>query len=166
MDKILEDREKRYNEILSLINKYRLPIVCGKINYPGTNKNTEESNRAFSILVKQLKRKYGEKMICSVELNGYDGKSFLAALRMEAFEAKKMAIEIEEEHILGRVFDIDIYVDDGSSLGRESINNNPRKCIICEDNARVCIRNKKHTVEETIDKINRLIKEYGEKHEN
>jgi holo-ACP synthase len=160
IDKILEDRENRYNKVLELLEIYKLPVVCGKINYPGDDKNTPESNKAFSILSKLLVESYKEGFIYSTMLRGYDGKSFLGVINMDEFDAKQIGIKIEEEHNLGRIFDIDVYIRDGSSLGREKINIDERKCIVCGDNARICIKSGKHSVGEVLQEIKRIISEY------
>lgn len=166
IDKILEYREIRYNRILELIESYKLPVVCGKINYPGIDKNTKEAEIAFSVLFKSLSLKYSSYCIFSEELKGYDGKSILMVVEMNNLDAKKHALSIEQNHLLGRIFDIDIYIEDGSSIGREKLNINPRKCVICSEDARICMKSKTHTMIEIHEEINKLIKDYGEKHEN
>lgn len=161
IDKILEDREYRYNKILQLIEIYKLPVICGKINYIGSNKNTKESEEAFSVLLESLYLKYNSFCVYSKKLEGYDGKSVLMVVDMNQLDAKKTSIYIEENHVLGRIFDIDVYIEDGTSVGRENLNINPRRCIICDEDARICMRTKKHTVFEVIEEIHKLIKEYG-----
>jgi holo-ACP synthase len=151
---ILEDREKRFYNTLDLVKKYNLPVVCGKLNYPGKNKNTPEANKAFEILIRAVKNKFGGEIIFEQELSGYDGRSILAAVNMNSHDAKKAAVDIEDNNVLGRVFDVDIYVENGESVGRENIGIEPRKCIICGDNARVCIRSGRHSLDEILNKVN------------
>lgn len=165
IDKILDAREKRYNEIVSLYNVYKCTILCGKINYPGSDKNTRESQNAFSALVKSLEAEFQSGVTLKKHLTGFDGSSILMVLDMEPGEAKGRAVKIEENHYLGRIFDIDIYID-GQSIGREDINKMPRRCLICGDNARVCMKLSRHSFEDIIHEANKLIDGYGEKDEN
>ena len=158
---ILEDREKRYNNILDISKKYDLPVVCGKINYPGKDKNTIESNRAFEILFKIIKDKFSMKTVYYKELNGFDGRCILAAVDMPPESIKKLTVEIEDNSELGRIFDIDVYLKDGNSIGRDMINTPPRKCIICDENARICVRSGKHDINEILNRINQIINNYG-----
>jgi holo-ACP synthase len=158
---ILEDREKRYYNVLYLARKYNLPVVCGKLNYPGKDKNTNEANTAFEILHKIIKEKLSEKIIFSKELRGFDGRSILAVIDMPPETIKKIATQIEDSSEIGRVFDIDVYLKDGNSIGRENINITPRRCIICDEAARICIRSGKHSLNETISRINKIINNYG-----
>ncbi len=157
IDKILEDREIRYNKVMKLIQIYKLPVVCGKINYPGKNKNTKEAEKAFSTLLDSLQLKYNSFCVYSQKIEGYDGKSILMVLNMDDLDAKKIALAIEEEHVLGRIFDIDVYIEGGNSIGRESINKIPRRCILCDEDARICMRSNKHTLKEVQKEIDEMI---------
>lgn len=159
---ILEDREKRYNEILAFIGEYDLPVLCSKLNYPGGNKNTKESSRAFEILSSIIKESFGTEIVFLKKLTGFDGSSILAVVNMHPLEIKKITCMLEDRSQLGRIFDIDVYVGDGSSIGREMIDMSPRKCIICEDDARICVRSRKHSLEETLNKVNDIINNYGD----
>lgn len=162
MDKILEDREKRYNIILGLIQKYRLPVLCGKINYPGNNKNTKEAQKAFDILLKHVEDEFHGSAIEKTVTSGCDGSGIIFALNMEAKAAKEKAVAIEESHSIGRIFDIDIYNVDGAPLSREDKGLQPRRCIVCGQNARECMRLRKHSLEEILKTINEIINNYGE----
>ena len=158
---ILEDREKRYNDVLELSRKFNLPVVCGKLNYPGGNKNTVEANRAFEILLEILKEKFRMKVVSSRALEGFDGRSILMAVDMSPEAIKETTVELEDNGQIGRIFDIDVYIKEGESINREMINLPPRKCIICGENARICVRSKKHSLEETLNRINEIINYYG-----
>lgn len=160
IDKILEDREERYNRILELIEKYNLPVVCGKINYPGQDKNTREAKIAFEGLEAAINEGFKEAFIYTAFLSGYDGQSIIGVVNKDALEAKKVGIKIEEEHSLGRMFDIDIYTKDGSSLGREKVSKSQRKCIVCGQDARVCIKLGNHSQKEVLWEINKMIKRH------
>ncbi len=158
---ILEDRERRYNNILDMSRKYDLHVVCGKINYPGKDKNTIEAYRAFEILLKIIKEKFCMKTLFSKELKGFDGRSILAAVDMPPEAIKKITVEIEDTSELGRIFDIDLYLKDGNSIGRDMINIPPRKCIICDEDARICVRSGKHSLNQILNRINEIINNYG-----
>lgn len=161
-DKILEDREKRYNHIIDLLNAYKLPVLCAKTNYPGTDKNTKEAVFVFNRLCEAITEIYQEEMVYSDILEGADGKSFLAVLGMDGAVAKIAGISIEESHKLGRLFDIDIYQSDGTPIDRRSLKQTARRCILCGNDARWCIKGNHHDIASVIDSINRYIKEFGD----
>ncbi|SNS28877.1 holo-ACP synthase [Anaerovirgula multivorans] len=157
MNNILKAREDRYNTILDLINRYQLPVVSGKINYPGNNKNTMESLKAFGVLQQLLIARYTQHSIFTETLSGEDGKSLLMVVQLTSLEAKKTALNLETNHPLGRIFDIDVYREDGRSIGRENVGLESRRCFLCNEDARVCMRTKNHSLQQIIDGVNKLI---------
>lgn len=161
IDKILEDREKRYNIILELIEKHGLPVLCGKINYPGNNKNTKEAKEAFNMLLKTIEEVFQSYAIDKAITSGYDGNGIILVLNIEPKAAKEKAVAIEENHSIGRIFDIDIYDTDGAPLSREDKGMQPRKCMACGQNARECMKLKRHSLEEILKIVNGIINNYG-----
>lgn len=157
---ILNDREKRYYKILSFIEQYQLPVVCGKINYPGQDKNTPEAQRAFEVLQQLILSSFTAHSMDCETLSGHDGKSILMPVNLSPKEAKKKALELEKSHPLGRIFDIDVYIEGGKSIGRSDMGLESRKCLLCGKEARLCIREQKHTVHETMEQVNGLIRKH------
>lgn len=160
IDKILEDREERYNRILELIEKHNLPVVCAKVNYPGTDKNTKEAKMAFEALRTAINEGFKREFIYTTFLNGYDGQSMLGVINKDEMKTKNIGVKIEEQHNLGRIFDIDIYTKDGSSLGREKVGKSQRECIVCGQDARICIKLGNHSQLEVLSKLNKMIKSH------
>ncbi|MDO6355201.1 citrate lyase holo-[acyl-carrier protein] synthase [Caloramator sp. CAR-1] len=157
--RILEDREKRFLRILKLNEEYKLPVLCGKINYPGNDKNTLKAGLAFNVLYSLLKDTFKDHEVYSETNEGFDGKSLLMVLNVLPKEAKKKAVNIEEFHQLGRLFDIDIYVN-GQPISRMDLGFKRRKCIVCGDDAGICTRQKRHDLREVIEIIDKIIDDY------
>ncbi|WP_027307741.1 citrate lyase holo-[acyl-carrier protein] synthase [Caloramator sp. ALD01] len=162
---ILEDRERRYEETLKLIELNLGTVLCAKINYPGKNKNTECAKMAFSILRQEIYKEFDGKIKVEKKLSGCDGDSLLLIIDLPIIEVKKRSIKIETEHPLGRIFDVDIYNKDGVPLSRGDFNIQERKCIVCGNAVRECIVKKRHSVEEVLEKVNTMIKEYGDRYD-
>lgn len=160
INNILQDREKRYCEILSLLSEYGAPVICGKINYPGNDKNTLEAQKAFQILQELLTEKFTENSIFTQTLSGDDGSSILIATSLNPLEAKKISVALEANHPLGRIFDIDVYGGEGVSIGRENLGMKSRGCIICGEDARICMRMGNHSLQEVVNKVKQLIHDY------
>ena len=75
-------------------------------------------------------------------------------------EAKRKTSSIEDTHPLGRLFDLDVIDADGVPISRETIGLNPRKCLICDNEARYCMRNRTHTLSELSARIDEMIEAY------
>lgn len=158
--KILEAREVRYYRTLELLQEGT--VLCGKINYPGENKRTNESTFAFEVLLKLLEDKYNDFILHKEILSGYDGNGALMVLSIDEKKAKEIAIKIEEIHPLGRIFDIDIYKKDGDGapISRSGLGKTERSCIVCGGSSKACTRSKEHRIEEVLDVINKTIESF------
>jgi triphosphoribosyl-dephospho-CoA synthase CitG/holo-ACP synthase CitX len=143
-NRILEDREERYEEILRLINEHRKPVLCAKVNIPGLDKNTEAAFYAFGILQREVLDKFSGNFDTFNTLSGSDGRSLIAVLNIDDRTGKIKGMEIEERHPLGRIFDIDVYGVTGAPLDRRGIEKESRNCIICGEAASLCIRTNSH----------------------
>ena len=64
---------------------------------------------------------------------------------------KLKAIQIEDEWVYGRLIDLDVYDQQMGLLSRNSFHKENRKCFICNLDAKICGRNRTHTVDELID---------------
>ena len=76
-------------------------------------------------------------------------------------EAKLLACRIEREHPLGRLFDIDVIAPNGVPVERQSVGQPPRKCLLCDNDARVCMRVHTHTQQQLLRHIRTLVSQYG-----
>lgn len=147
MDLILKDRENRYNRVIELAKKYNKPVVCGKLNYPGPEKNSIASLMAFSQLKSEMNKEFSEFKLHEEDCYGQDGSSFIMVYDGFHEEVKKRAVEIEEHHEIGRIFDIDVYKVTGESLSRTDFELPNRQCLVCENDAKVCSRSASHSLD-------------------
>jgi holo-ACP synthase CitX len=154
-DDILSGREKRSKLIEEYLNSYET-IVSIKANMPGLEKNNYLSYlliNAFSFIVKSFPsvtydyHQNDDGPFVLILLNGFDSKSI-----------KKQMVSIEEHHELGRFIDLDVY----DRYGTVTIRDQKRKCIICDNQASICIRNKNHTVEEIFEIMDKKVKMFYE----
>ena len=67
----------------------------------------------------------------------------------KAVKIKKLMTTMEETHILGRLFDIDVLDANGQKLSRDM----PRRCLLCDKQAQICARSRRHSVSELTAKI-------------
>jgi holo-ACP synthase CitX len=75
-------------------------------------------------------------------------------------DAKRMACHIEEEHPLGRLFDLDVIDTTGTPVSRSALGAEPRRCLLCQQEARFCMRNHTHSREELQARIEKIVDEY------
>ena len=134
---ILDNREEKNRFIQTLTNNYQ--VITLKANIPGINKNTNEAYLLINYFNQILLKKGYQK---SNTLNGADGPMYIYLTDKDK-DVKDEMVKIEEENVLGRFVDIDVF--NGSiSKNRGFL----RKCYLCDKPAFVCSRNKEHTMEE------------------
>lgn len=155
MNEILEAREARS---LLVKEKYRgFPLLVIKANTPGTNKNPPQAYFLVDYFARIVKEKFP---VSKIEFyKSADGPYWLVEFsKIENFKAD--LIKIEDNHPLGRLIDLDFYLNPTESESRLALNLNPRKCLICSDAAMHCARSQKHSLQDLNQKIDSIILEY------
>lgn len=166
MQKMLNAKEKRYYKIKALTEKYNLPVLSFMLNIPGEDKNFEDAVIFHEKLIKKIKNileKEDIKILWEEYNNLNTGMEYLAVLNGEGKFIKEKMIGLEEESREGRLLDIDIYDKDFKQISRSSLGLSERKCIICDDIARTCIKKERHSLNELEKKVREILKNYKSK---
>lgn len=162
MNRMLEAKEKRYYKIKDLTEIYKAPVLSFMLNIPGEDKNFEEAVSFHKKYVEKIKNLLEEnkiKILFEDYQNLVTGMEYLAVLDGDGCVIKKLMMEVEEESMGGRLLDLDIYDKDFSQISRSSLGLPERKCIICGDTARTCIKKERHNLKELEERVREIIKE-------
>lgn len=157
---LLAARELRAAIIQKLVEHYHTPLLVMRVNYPGLKKMNELTLKIIQDMSVWLCRILGEKICFTSLQRGAEGPIFLAAVAEDALILKKAAINWEEQHILGRCLDLDVYDNSGKGISRLELGFPGRKCYLCEDFARYCVRARRHSEREVIQYIEDKFREY------
>jgi holo-ACP synthase/triphosphoribosyl-dephospho-CoA synthase len=150
METILAEREERARRQGELLGEFGPPLLCLSLNIPGPRKVFPWARRSFFEGLETLRRSCAaagislryEEIFCGPA--GYQG---IIAASGEAAGLKAMAIRIEENHPLGRLFDIDVLGGEGK-ISRVALGGEERKCLVCGDSAFACGRSRSHSLAE------------------
>lgn len=163
LEEVLENREKRVEKIKKLENEFPYnTIICFKLNIPGKQKINEAILKIFSYgtyEIEQILR--GSIVLSKEERINKTGPELFLVTDYNPIELKEKMIKLEESSSFGRLYDIDL-VKNGENITREMLNSGPRKCFLCEKDAKICARNRSHSVDEMIFWIENLIDEHKE----
>lgn len=144
---MLAAREKRAARQRELLGMYPAPLICFTMNIAGPVKNSDLILRAwregFRALRGQLSAA-GMDILHSEESVDFTGNEAFLSVAADARKIKALAVETEERHPLGRLFDMDVLGTDGEKLERPR----PRRCLLCGNEAAVCASRRLHAVEE------------------
>ncbi len=145
---ILEAREARVERMENLREEYPLPSVVVRCNYPGADKDNPTSRRVVEALRDEVERILGEDIKKMERIDSFEGLTYIYMVEGDTGRLKEKMVELEEKHPYGRLADIDVYYEDGRGIGRREIGKDPRRCYICQEEAHLCVRSRKHTLEE------------------
>src|SRR5690554_6815822 len=123
-----------------------LCVISLRCNYPGRDKNNSYSQKVIKVINNCIESRF--EIINSKYISSSEGPAYLYTLNDDADKVKLQTIEIENNHYLGRLVDIDVYYQSIKSLSRNDFEEKQRKCFLCNDIAFNCIVNKRHTIYE------------------
>ena len=161
LDALLQSRDNRHALQQQLLQQHPgSTLVCLTVVMPGSIKRNLYSVVTAQAALTALLDRLGMNI---QEVRARDlGTGYEAYLitGLPALEAKRVTCDIEDSHPLGRLFDIDVIDADGSPIPRQTVGGEPRRCLLCENEARWCMRNHSHSQEELMDRIQQMIEDY------
>ena len=153
LEELLESRDARAAHQRELLAKYPgCALLCLTVQLPGAEKRNALSLKIARAGVDAVRRLGPLTEELKDLETGYEGYFIFDE---DPVELKKKAVGIEDCHPLGRLFDLDV-----PNLDRSAIGLPPRKCLLCDNPARYCMRAKTHTTEELLKKIESLCAAY------
>lgn len=184
LHELLASRDARHATQQKLLAEHSgKTLVCLTVVMPGSVKRNQQSLTAAHAAVEAMRKTFAVKenkglfplenietpeplvpqeslAPTLLEFDLETGYEAYLITPMPLLEAKRIAVNIEDTHPLGRLFDIDIINSDGVPVSRDAIGEKPRRCLVCEHEARYCMRMRWHTQEEIWAKINEMVDLY------
>ena len=137
------------------VGSYELGVTNDELGV--TNDELRVRSDELGVKSDELRIRYGGRLIERDLETGYEAYLITP---LPLLEAKRIAVQIEDTHPLGRLFDIDIIDKDGVPVSRDRVGSRPRRCLVCDREARYCMRMRWHTQEEIWERINAMVDEY------
>ncbi len=158
---ILEARDRRSRIQTRFRSLYPdCTLICVTIVSPGKVKLSHQSIVAAHASHQAVVNTFGEYIEYDNEVFPATGYESFYMIKLPPDEVKRMAVEIEDTHPLGRLFDIDVFGSKDAPISRTEIGANPRTCLLCELPARVCMRAASHTYDEILEHIASMVARY------
>ena len=180
LEQLLKSRDERVEHQKDLLGSHPgKSLLCLTVQLPGPEKRNRTSLAIALAGVEAVRNAFTPEYEELRDLEtGYEAY-FLVSL--PAPDAKRLACRIEDTHPLGRLMDIDVLCASVSptaegyyfscsspknqfpsaiaSLTRTEIGQEPRKCLLCDNEVRYCMRAKTHTTAELLARIEEMVKE-------
>ncbi len=153
---VLEAREKRVAKQKQLLSAYKTSLICFTMNIAGPIKTSPNIERTFFQGVNILEERFKENIVHSETHISVTGCEGFFCVSLGAKQVKDICIDIENNHPLGRLFDMDVIDSKGEKLCRTDL----RGCLVCGKAGRECAAGRLHSVEELQTITNRIIYDY------
>ena len=165
LEEVLENRERRVHFIRELLRRYPLDSVISlKCNIPGPIKKNEGIQLLFDYGKTQLLQILAEHE-WNIEyekcLDLPTGPEGFWVIPKESLLVKQKMIEFEEQR-LGRLFDADVLDQKEGTIrsrSRVELGYPPRRCLICDNDARTCASRRLHPVPTLQKQLTQLLEE-------
>ena len=146
----LEARDQRAYRQRKLIDLYDEHLIVLTLNLPGTTAMTKSIRELHTYAMTQLRQRLMpyQASISYIEVaEDAIGPIGIIVINQNVITLKAMTIEMEESDMYGRLFDIDVVNTKGEQISRKALNQEPRLCFLCEEEANDCRRQGRHTPE-------------------
>ena len=159
LEQLLQSRDDRCARQAALVKAWPgRTLVCLTVILPGPVKRDARSLKVAEAGVAAVREILNPvyKELYDLE-TGYEGYFIVDG---QLLDIKKACCEIENEHPLGRLMDLDVLEPAGESVvpvSRERVGESPRRCLICGRPARECMRSHAHSREDLLWEIDRLL---------
>lgn len=161
LDELLQSREQRWTRQQALIRKYPdATLVCLTVIMPGSVKRSSRSLIVAHAAVEAMQQYFAGTIAHMTSHDLETGYEVYMLTSLGLAETKRKTCRLEDTHPLGRLFDMDVIDKDGLPMSRSAIGEASRKCLLCDREARYCMRNHSHTQEELHRKIAEMTDAY------
>ncbi|WP_283609315.1 citrate lyase holo-[acyl-carrier protein] synthase [Faecalispora anaeroviscerum] len=172
LNEVLLNRERRVQFISELLRRFPQSCVISlKCNIPGPVKSNGEILALFEYGENRIQNRLsnrGWKSNYQKRMNLRTGPEAFWVISEDSLEVKQQMILFEEEK-LGRLFDADV-LDQKEGLvqtrSRVELGHQPRRCLICDQDARICASRRLHPVPMLQQRLIQLLEENEEELEN
>ena len=153
LEQLLESRDRRAAHQQELLETFpSCALVCFTVQLPGAVKRNRTSLLIGGAGMAALLDKFGS-VLKHVQVKDLEtGYEAYLAVPLPPLVVKRLCCEIEDTHPLGRLMDIDVVGVDRSVLGLP-----PRRCLLCGEQVRYCMRARSHTTAQLLERIEELV---------
>lgn len=140
-------------------------LLSATLSIPGPHKTSAVFERVFDDIMAAADAALADVPVRRrTRLGGPAGPELMELVGLAPEELKRRMTGIEQDHPLGRLADLDVLGRGDAaprSVSRTELGLPPRRCLICDGEAKACARSRAHTVYEMQEKIAEIIQQGG-----
>jgi triphosphoribosyl-dephospho-CoA synthase len=163
LEQMLAAREQRATRQSATRARFNKPLVSMTVVMPGPVKDGPLPRRVLTAALEELDALTSSRnwpvLLREVFLQS-TGPEAIYVIDVEPKVLKSATVELEDQHSLGRLWDLDVIAPGPRLLSRKHLGVSPRRCLMCERPAFECGRSRRHSVEDLLRAIQRIVSEY------
>lgn len=149
LETVLAAREARVAARAEVFRQGREPVVSLTVVMPGPVKDNAGSRRlrdAALAAVISVAEAAGWAACVHRMVDGPAGAEALISVDADAGDLKRAMVTLEDDHPLGRLWDLDVVDPVAGAISRRDLGREPRRCLVCGEPAHACARSRAHTI--------------------
>lgn len=143
-----------------LIKKFKMPLIITKVNYPELSKYNDVSKNIIQSMDKIISDVFCNYILFKILRITLEGPIVIMSVNKDSREVKKITVEIEEKHILGKCVEIEVVDKDLKAISRKDVGYSEKRCFLCKKYLKECMIKKTHKDNEIIQYITNKYREY------
>lgn len=165
LEEVLRNRERRVELQRAAVEAFGLSLVSVTLVNPGPVKDSPSAREVMTHALRALDALMAERswkvLKREVRLDP-TGPEALLVVDAGALELKQAMTRLEEEHPLGRLWDLDVIDPLRGAISRKSLGLPARRCLLCAEDAHACGRSRAHSLQQLQNAIEEIIHGYRE----
>jgi len=165
LDAVLLNREHRVFHQRAALKAFGRPVLSITLVNPGPVKDSPSARQVMTHALHALDILLADRgwpvLNRKVRLDP-TGPEALLVVNAGSHELKQATTRLEEEHPLGRLWDLDVIDPLDGPISRKTLGLPARRCLLCGEDARVCGRSRAHSLKELQRAIQEIIHAYRE----
>lgn len=144
-------RDRRAALQKELLNQFHAPVICLTLNIAGPVKRAAWIDWAYEQGKRRIENQLRQRRIpvlAKYEIRECTGNEAFYSVQEDGELLKRIMCFLEDQQPWTRLLDIDVLESGGRKWDRTAIGLPPRTCLICRQQAVLCARSRKHSVNE------------------
>ncbi len=152
----LDARDSRQDALAWALGRGHPATLFLALNIPGVDKTPPGAEALLIWMLNQLPAVL-PGIVESGRYNDVLGPYAILGLDADPRAVKEACVHLETGHPSARLVDLDVYSPDGRQVDRSALGLPARTCLVCDQPAVDCIRNKRHPLNTVINKVHELL---------
>lgn len=163
LEQMLAAREHRAARQAAALARFDRPLVSLTLVMPGPVKDGWLPRRVMWEALRELQALAAARrwtVLFGEVVWQETGPEALFVLDLDALLLKSSTVELEDQHPLGRLWDLDVVAPGAARLSRQELGSPARRCLVCEEPAHACGRSRRHSLGELSNTIRQIVHNY------